>query len=203
MTDPASRSQAVDYDARTALVVVDVQNDFADPDGNLYVDGGEEVVHAVNREIQAAREGGALVVYTQDWHPETTPHFEKDGGVWPTHCVQGSWGAQLHPDLAVVGPVVQKGVDGGDGYSGFSVRDPHSGEESPTDLERILHEHDVERLVVVGLAQDVCVKETVLDARRLGFDTVVVADATAAVDLEQGDEARAYEAMENAGAQVR
>lgn len=199
-TDPQPQDG---YDERTALVVVDVQNDFADPDGSLYVDGGEQVVHAANREIERAKDAGALVVYTQDWHPESTPHFAKDGGSWPTHCVQGTWGAEFHPDLVVDGPVVRKGVDGGDGYSGFSVRDPESGEEAPTDLERILREHGVERVVVVGLAQDVCVKETTLDARRLGFDTVVVQNATAAVNLEEDDETRAYEAMETAGAQLR
>jgi nicotinamidase/pyrazinamidase len=192
MIEPAPHPEGVDYDERSALVVVDVQNDFADPNGSLYVRGGEEVVLAANREIERAREAGALVVYTQDWHPETTPHFEKDGGIWPTHCVQGTWGASFHADLVVVGPVVQKGADGSDGYSGFSVRDPESGEESPTELERVLRDRSVERVVVVGLAQDVCVKETVLDARRLGFDTVVVRDATAAVNLEVGDDARAY-----------
>ncbi|MDM7089799.1 isochorismatase family protein, partial [Enterobacter asburiae] len=112
------------YDTSTALLVVDVQNDFADPDGGLYVSSGEEVVPIVNDEVAAARAAGAAVLYTQDWHPESTPHFAKDGGTWPTHCVQGTWGAQFHPDLDVDGPVVRKGTDGGDGYSGFSVRDP-------------------------------------------------------------------------------
>ncbi|HVM00851.1 MAG TPA: isochorismatase family protein [Egibacteraceae bacterium] len=198
-----SDPQGVDYDERTALVVVDVQNDFADANGSLYVQGGEEVVAAANREIARARSAGALVVYTQDWHPETTPHFAKDGGVWPTHCVQDTWGAALHPGLRVEGPVILKGVDGQDGYSGFSVRDPQSGEQQPTALEQILRDHGIERVVVVGLAQDVCVKETALDARRLGFDTVVVRDATAAVNLQPDDEQRAYEAMKDAGAAIR
>jgi nicotinamidase/pyrazinamidase len=202
MVEPAPHPQGIDYDERTALVVVDVQNDFADPNGSLYVQGGEEVVLAANREIERAREAGAFIVYTQDWHPETTPHFEKDGGVWPTHCVQGTWGAELHNDLVVAGPVVRKGVDGSDGYSGFSVRDPESGEEAPTELERLLREHGTERVVVVGLAQDVCVKETVLDACRLGFDTAVVRDATAAVNLRPADEAEADQAMRGAGASL-
>jgi nicotinamidase/pyrazinamidase len=202
MVEPAPQPEGIDYDERTALVVVDVQNDFADPNGSLYVQGGEEVVLACNREIERAKEAGALVVYTQDWHPETTPHFSKDGGVWPTHCVQGRWGGEFHNDLVVDGPVVQKGVDGGDGYSAFSVRDPESGAESATELERILRDRGVTRVVVVGLAQDVCVKETVLDARRLGFDTAVVKDATAAVNLQPGDDDRAAEAMREAGAVV-
>lgn len=188
------------YDERTALLVIDVQNDFAHPEGNLSVPGGEDVVHAVNREVERAKQAGALVVYTQDWHPETTPHFEKDGGTWPTHCVQDTWGAEFHADLIVDGPVVKKGVDGGDGYSGFSVRDPDSGDESATELDRILRDHGVEHVIVSGLAQDVCVKETVLDARRLGYDTVVLKNATAAVNLQPGDEDKAYQAMAEAGA---
>jgi nicotinamidase/pyrazinamidase len=191
------------YDERTALLVVDVQNDFAHPDGNLYVDEGEQIIPVINREIEAARAAGALVVYTQDWHPETTPHFEKDGGIWPVHCVKDTWGADLHEDLVVDGPVVQKGADGGDGYSGFSVRDPESGDEHETRLDHILREGGVERVVVTGLAQDVCVKETVLDARDKGYEAVVLSTATRAVDLEEGDGDRAIEEMAGAGAKVR
>ncbi|NED98579.1 isochorismatase family protein [Phytoactinopolyspora halotolerans] len=192
------------YDSQTALVVVDVQNDFADPDGNLYVSGGDEAIEAINREIDAATQAGALVVYTQDWHPPSTPHFEKDGGTWPTHCVRDTWGAQLHPALRVVdGPVVRKGTGGEDGYSGFSVRDPESGAEARTELEGILHARQVNQVVVVGLAQDVCVKETVLDAQRLGFASTVIADATRPVDLQPGDGERALSQMTTAGAVVR
>jgi nicotinamidase/pyrazinamidase len=126
------------YDDRTALVVVDVQNDFAHPDGSLYVQGGEAVVEEVNAEVAAARAAGATVVYTQDWHPPDTAHFEKDGGVWPVHCVRETWGSELHPALDVHGPSVRKGVGGEDGYSGFTVRDPSTGEESPTELEGLL-----------------------------------------------------------------
>ena len=85
------------YDPSTALLVVDVQNDFADPSGSLSVAGGEGVVDAVNTQIALAVPAGALVVYTQDWHPRSTPHFAKDGGTWPVHCVADSWGAALHP----------------------------------------------------------------------------------------------------------
>lgn len=192
------------YDARTALVVVDVQNDFAHPDGNLYVQGGDASISAVNREIEAAQRAGSLVVYTQDWHPPVTPHFQKDGGTWPTHCVQDTWGAELHPALKVVdGPVVRKGTGGEDGYSGFSVRDPESGAEAATELEGILKERSITRVVVVGLAQDVCVKETVLDARRLGFGTAVISDATRPVELKPGDGDRALSDITAAGATVR
>ena len=92
------------YDPKAALVVVDVQNDFADPQGSLFVQGAASILPMVNSEARLAREAGALVVYTQDWHPESTPHFAKDGGIWPVHCVGGTWGADFHPALDVDGP---------------------------------------------------------------------------------------------------
>lgn len=188
-------------EASAALVVVDVQNDFADPKGALYVHGGEGVVAAVEALIAARPD--AFAVYTQDWHPPSTPHFEKDGGIWPTHCVAGTWGAELHPGLSVVGPVVRKGTGGEDGYSGFSVRDPRTGAEAATELEGILRARGIERVVVVGLAQDVCVKATALDAVRLGFETVVLADATRPVARRPGDGARAIVELVKAGVEVR
>ena len=111
--------------------MVDLQNDFADPAGSLYVRGGEEVIPMANGEIASAKRAGAVVVYTQDWHPGSTPHFRKDGGIWPVHCVQETWGAAFHPELVVEGEVVRKGADGKDGYSGFSVRDPTRGRRAP------------------------------------------------------------------------
>ncbi len=191
-----------DYDDRTALVVVDVQNDFADPGGGLAVPGGHEVVSVVNGEIERATRSGSLVVYTQDWHPPSTPHFRTEGGLWPVHCVQGTWGAELHPDLDVVGQVIQKGTGGEDGYSGFSVRDPTSGGERDTALESVLRRASVERVVVVGLAADVCVKDTAIDAARRGFRTTVLRDATRAVELEAGDGARAEEELGAAGVDI-
>ena len=89
----------MDLGPKAALIVVDVQNDFADPKGSLYVKGGEMVVPVINEQVEAARAAGALVVYTRDWHPTSTPHFQKDGGIWPVHCVKETWGAELHPDL--------------------------------------------------------------------------------------------------------
>ena len=192
----------VEYDPTTALLVVDVQNDFADPSGSLYVRGGEEVVPFVNREIERALDAGAVVVTTQDWHPESTPHFRKDGGTWPVHCVHDTWGAAFHPGLRVEAPTVRKGVDGHDGYSGFSVRDPLSGDVSATELERLLRERAVERVVIVGLATDYCVVETALDALRLGFATAVLAEGIRAVDLRPGDGDRALDRMRDAGAEV-
>jgi nicotinamidase/pyrazinamidase len=191
-----------EYDPNTALLVVDVQNDFADPAGSLSVSGGEEVVPVANREIERALDAGALVVYTQDWHPESTPHFQKDGGIWPVHCVQGTWGADFHPDLKVVGEIVRKGTGGEDGYSGFAVRDPRSGEVEGTALESILRARGVERLVVMGLATDYCVKETALDGAANGFDTVVLLEGIRAVDLRPGDGDRALDEVKRAGVDV-
>jgi len=194
----------VDYDERSALLVVDVQNDFADPNGSLSIPGASEILPVVDAEIEHATKSGALVVYTQDWHPATTPHFEKDGGVWPVHCVAGTWGSEFLPGLQVVegAEFLRKGVGGEDGYSAFTVRDPESAAESPTALERILRVRGIERLVVAGLATDYCVKDTTLDARRLGFAVTVLADAIRAVDLREGDGGRAIESMRGAGAEL-
>ncbi len=190
------------YDPRTALLVVDVQNDFADPSGSLTVRGGEALVGRVNRQVDRAVAGGAVVVYTQDWHPPSTPHFAKDGGIWPVHCVAGTWGAELHPRLTVAGEVVRKGSNGEDGYSGFTMRDPVSGEETPTPLEGMLRERGISRVVVCGLATDYCVNATVLDARRLGFEAAVVVDACAAVNLQPDDGEKALARMREAGAEL-
>jgi nicotinamidase/pyrazinamidase len=190
------------YDSRTALVVVDLQNDFADPAGSLSVAGGDAIVPVVNAEIEAAHTAGALVARTQDWHPPSTPHFQKDGGIWPVHCVRDTWGAELHPGLVADGPVVRKGANGEDGYSGFTMRDPVTGATIPTELEALLRERGVERVVVCGLATDYCVKATALDAIQLGFETSVLAEAIRAVDLQPGDGSRAIEEMAAAGISV-
>ena len=187
------------YDERPALVVVDVQNDFADPRGSLYVNGGEAVVGTINDEVEAARAAGALVVYTQDWHPESTPHFAKDGGTWPVHCVHDTWGAELHPELEVAGERVRKGTGGEDGYSGFTVADPVTGDTSPTALRDLLASRGIERVVVAGLATDYCVKATAIDAADLGFATTLLRAAVRPVELEPGDGQRAVDAMTAAG----
>lgn len=189
------------YHPDTALVIVDVQNDFADPAGGLSVPDGAAVIPVINGEIAMAVSAEALIVATQDWHPERTPHFARDGGIWPVHCVADTWGAELHPELALPGdaPRVRKGANGEDGYSGFTMRDPTTGQTLPTELESMLRGRAITRVVIVGLATDYCVKASALDARRLGFDTFVIADAVAAVDLEPGDGDRAIDGMREAG----
>ncbi|HEX7224523.1 MAG TPA: isochorismatase family protein [Candidatus Limnocylindria bacterium] len=193
------------WDARTALVVVDMQNDFADPAGSLWVAGAEDVVPVVNREIAAAVEAGAFVVATQDWHPESTPHFAKDGGIWPVHCVGGTWGAELHPDLVLPPDAarVRKGTNGEDGYSGFTMQDPRTGETVPTELEALLRERGTERVAVCGLATDYCVKATALDAVALGFATELVDEGHAAVEIAEGDGQRALDELREAGVVLR
>jgi nicotinamidase/pyrazinamidase len=190
------------YDPGCALVVVDVQNDFADPRGSLSVRDGDTVIPFVNAEIRAARDVGALVAYTQDWHPPSTPHFAADGGVWPVHCVAGTWGAELHPNLDAGEPVVRKGTGGEDGYSGFTVADPASGATSPTELDGLLRERGVGGVVVVGLATDYCVKATALDAARLGYRCSVLAEGVRAVNLRPDDGDRAFEEMRAAGVEI-
>jgi nicotinamidase/pyrazinamidase len=189
------------FDDATALLVIDVQNDFADPGGGLYVQDGEQVVPLVSQLVGAAQNLGSTVVYTQDWHPASTPHFEKDGGIWPVHCVGGTWGAHLHPQLLVHGPVVRKGTNGEDGYSGFSVRNPTTGEAAPTQLQSLL-DPSVRRLVVVGLAGDYCVKETALDGIGLGYTVEVPLAFTRFVELAAGDADRSVQEMRAAGVTV-
>jgi nicotinamidase/pyrazinamidase len=191
------------YGLHTALLVVDIQNDFADPAGSLYVPGGEEVLDLANREIERARAAGAKVAYSQDWHPPETPHFAAHGGIWPHHCVRGTWGAAFHPALTLAGEVVQKGSGGEDGYSAFTVRDRVSGQQRPTRLLTVLRSLGVTDVVIIGLALDYCVHDSALDAVRLGLRTTLLEEGTRPVELQPGDGDRAKERIAAAGAQIR
>jgi nicotinamidase/pyrazinamidase len=190
------------YGPSTALIIVDVQNDFADPDGSLTVAGGADVVPVINGQIQLAIDAGAFVVYTADWHPESTPHFLKDGGIWPVHCVGNMWGSEFHPDLVVDGPVVRKGVDGEDGYSGFSVMDPKSEAITKTALGELLRDRGITKIVVTGLATDYCVKATALDGVSEGFETFFFSRGSRPVNLAPADGEAATTAMALAGITV-
>lgn len=190
------------YGPGTALIVVDMQNDFAEPGGRLYVQGAQNLAPLINAEIDRATADGAPVVYTQDWHPPVTAHFADFGGPWPLHCVQGTPGADLVAQLRMAGPVIRKGTHGEDGYSGFSQRDPVSGATVPTELDSLLRSTGVDSLVVIGLALDVCVKETALDAVRLGYDVTVPADLSRPVELTPGDGARALGELAAAGVHI-
>jgi len=191
------------YGPDTAVVVVDVQVDFGDPSGSLYVAAGEQVVEPINALTQQVQDAGGKAYFTQDWHPRETPHFVDQGGIWPPHCVAGTPGAELLDDLVVRGPVVRKGVDGRDGYSGFSVRDPTTGETESTVLGGLLQRDGVRRVLVVGLAGDYCVVETALDAAALGYEVEMPLSLTRFVDLEEGDDDKAVARARAAGVRVR
>ncbi len=172
-----------------ALLIIDVQNDFAAPDGALSVRGGEEILERVNE--HAASGDFDLVVATRDWHPENHGSFVDNGGQWPRHCVQGTWGAELHPgiDRTRVDVVVDKGqTPDTDGYSAFDG----------TDLLPLLRERGIEEALVVGLATDYCVRASALDAIAAGIRATVDPAAVRAVDLEPGDGDRALEEVRRA-----
>jgi nicotinamidase/pyrazinamidase len=185
-----------------ALIVVDMQHDFFHPTGSLYVQGGEDLITPITEAITETQAAGGLVVYTQDWHPDQTPHFADFGGLWPAHCVIDSHGATLHPDLPIVGPVVRKGSGPEDGYSGFSVLHLPTGQNRETELSGILDENGIMAITVVGLAGDWCVKSTAIDGVRLGYRVTVPLSLTRFVELNPGDADAAIAALRDAGVTV-
>src|SRR5215210_2127597 len=177
----------------TALLIIDFQNDFARPDGALCVPSGDKIADRIN--VHSGSGEYALVLATRDWHPRDHASFEAQGGPWPEHCVQGTEGAELHPDLDTepIDDVIDKGQDSGtDGYSGFEA----------TGLAERLREEGVDEVTLVGLATDYCVKNTALDALREGFAVRIDPTAVRGVDVEAGDSERALEELRAAGATV-
>jgi nicotinamidase/pyrazinamidase len=173
-----------------ALIMVDMQNDFC-AGGALEVPDGNAVIEPINR---LAREL-EFVVATRDWHPPDHGSFRAQGGPWPVHCVRDTPGAQLHEriDSSQIDAIVDAGrTPEAEGYSGFEH----------TDLERLLREHEVDKVHVAGLALDYCVKQTALDAARAGFDVTVHLDATRPVEVEAGDGERAVAELRAAGVSV-
>jgi nicotinamidase/pyrazinamidase len=185
--------------ARTALIIVDVQNDFC-PGGALPVTEGHATVPLINRLVAEFESNGSPIIATRDWHPPQTTHFNTHGGPWPPHCVQGTRGAEFHRDLRLGGAlVVSKGMEeNADSYSSFDAIDA-----SGVCLADLLRARGVERLVIVGLATDYCVQQTVLDGLQKGFAVTVVEDAVRGVDVKPGDARRALEEMARAGAAIR
>lgn len=200
-----------------ALILVDLQNDFL-PGGALAVRGGDEVIAPANAAIARAVADGSLIVATQDWHPPVHGSFaanhegKQPGDVvelrgvrqvlWPVHCVQNTGGALFAPGLETrpIHRVVRKGTDPAlDSYSGFF----DNGHERSTELEFYLRSHDIERITVLGLATDYCVKFTALDGRELDFEVELLLPACRAVNLQPGDEAAAIEEMRAAGVIIR
>jgi len=178
----------------TAIIVVDVQNGFC-PGGELAVPDGDRVVEPLNAYVDRVVRAGGKVVATRDWHPPDHVSFDTRGGLWPPHCVQGSRGAEFHPGLQLPpeARVVSKGADPNvEAYSAFQG----------TELASTLRKEGISKLLVGGLATDYCVKHTVLDALKEGFEVWVLADAIRAVDVQPGDGKRAIEEMVTAGARL-
>jgi nicotinamidase/pyrazinamidase len=176
-----------------ALVIVDFQNDFT-PGGALAVPDGDQVAARLND--LAASGDYDLVVATRDWHPRDHGSFSAQGGIWPEHCVAGTTGAELHPDLdaARVDVIVDKGRDPStEGYSGFDG----------TDLATILRERGIDTLTVAGLATDYCVRATALDGLREGFAVTLDTAASRGIEAKPGDVERALDEVRAAGGQVR
>jgi nicotinamidase/pyrazinamidase len=173
-----------------ALLVVDVQNDFT-PGGALGVEGGDEIIARINE--LAASDAFDVVIATRDWHPADHGSFAEQGGRWPVHCVQGTTGAELHPDLArePIDVVVDKGEDTAtEGYSGFEA----------TDLALLLREEAVTAVTIVGIATDHCVRATAMDALREGFAVIVDPAAVRGVDADASQ--AALEELRGLGAVV-
>lgn len=179
---------------KQALIVVDVQNDFC-PGGTLAVAHGDEVVAPLNKLIAEFLQRGDPVFKSRDWHPPTTKHFADFGGTWPVHCVQGTKGAQFHPDLTDDAriQIISKGLGDEDSYSAFDG----------TDLAAQLRKLGVDEVLVGGLATDYCVKNTALDALKEGFAVKALTNAMRPVDLQPGDGERAIEEMRRAGAELQ
>jgi nicotinamidase/pyrazinamidase len=176
-----------------ALLIIDYQNDFIPPDGALAVAQGDTIAGRINQ--LAADPRFDLVVATRDWHPPDHRSFVEQGGPWPVHCVQGSRGAELSPELE--SDRVDAIVDAGyrpelEGYSGFEE----------TNLAELLRERGIDRVTVVGLATDYCVKHTALDALRGGLAVQVDSTAVRGVEVDPGDSERALEELRAAGAEV-
>jgi nicotinamidase/pyrazinamidase len=176
-----------------ALIVVDAQKDFC-PGGALPIEKGDEVVPVLNRWITGATDKGVLIYASRDWHPIHHISFKEQGGLWPPHCLQDSDGAAFHPDLKL--PMETKKITKGVRFD----QDQNSAFDQ-TGLAVHLREHGIKRVWVGGLAQDVCVLATVLDARKEGLEVEVITDATRPVTADGG--ARANRGMRNAGAQLQ
>jgi len=189
--------------ADSALLVVDVQNDFC-PGGALAVQGGDQVVPELNRWIDRFAKEGRPIAYTRDWHPAGHCSFKEQGGPWPVHCVQRTRGADLHPDLKISGPIFDKAFTPGEeaysGFGGFLV--DGKGRITGLRLADWLRRQAVKHVYVGGLTTDYCVRTTTLDALKEGFEVSVLGDAIRAVNVQPDDGRRAVEEMKRAGADL-
>ncbi len=178
---------------KTALLVVDVQKDFC-PGGALGVDEGDKVVEPINQLVRHFERLGWPMFFTRDWHPEHHSSFLANGGPWPPHCIAGTPGAEFHADLHVsAGATIISKADEPDkeAYSGFEG----------TPLTEMLKKQSVDAVVIAGLTTDYCVKNTALDAHRLGFAVTVATDAVRAVNVKPDDGRCAIKHMQIRGVQ--
>jgi len=198
--DPPERTeQEVAMRRRGALLVVDVQRDFC-PGGALSVPEGDRIIPTLNRYISLFADRGCPVFASRDWHPLRTSHFREFGGIWPTHCVQGTEGAQFHPDLVLAAGtiVISKGhTPWEDGYSALQ-----GVTENGTPLPMLLKTMDIDRIYIGGLATDYCVRESSISALQQGFEVTVLTDAVAGIDLNEGDCAAALNEVQLKGAEL-
>jgi nicotinamidase/pyrazinamidase len=182
---------------KKALLVVDVQNDFC-PGGALGIHGGHEIIPILNEYFKFFEKENLPIFVTRDWHPKVTKHFDQFGGVWPEHCVEGSSGAQFHPDLEFPKDtlVMSKGMDPEkDSYSAFDATD-----SSGIVLANLLKIFGVTEIYIGGLATDYCVKYSALDALKDGLKVFILTDAIAGVNLQPEDSSVALEEMVSRGA---
>ncbi len=184
--------EKLDFDKNSALIIVDVQNDFC-PNGDLPVPEGERVVPLINAYVEQALESRIPIFASRDWHPVDHVSFSGQDGNWPPHCIQDHEGAGFHKDLALTQDtvVVSKGVR--------LDRDQNSAFDE-TGLAAYLRKKDIESLFICGLALDMCVLSTVMDAINSGFATSLILEATRPVDYQDG--IAAVEKMKQAGASV-
>lgn len=186
-------------DETSALLVVDMQIDFC-PGGSLAVDGGDTIIPVINRYMALFGSRGLTVFATRDWHLPVTRHFRDYGGLWPSHCIQGSPGARFHPDLKLPDDVtiLSKGMDPTrDDYSSF-----HATLESGLPLSEELGNRGITDIYICGLATDYCIRETALDAMEAGFSVTVLRDAVRGVDRAEGDSDRALAEIARTGGRL-
>ena len=180
---------------KDALIVVDMQKDFM-PGGALPVPEGDKIIPVLNRYIQSFANNGNPVFFTRDWHPENHISFKGHGGVWPSHCVQETEGAQFHPDLVIPSDnkfIISKGTSKDfDAYSGFQG----------TVLNDLLKERGIKRLFIGGVATDYCVFNTALGGINLGYQVFVLQDGIKGVDVNPGDSEKALNKLLEKGASL-
>jgi nicotinamidase/pyrazinamidase len=191
MSSPAS------FRVGDGLLLVDPQNDFC-PGGSLPVADGDAVIPVLNAWVSAAQRAGVPIFVSRDWHPARTTHFKEFGGVWPPHCVMGTFGGEFHPELQLPpeAVVVSKGMgEAEDAYSAFQARDA-----AGTPLATLLQQRGVRHVYVMGLATDYCVRATALDGLSGAFEVTLVREGMRAVNLQPQDGDQALAEMRAAGA---